>query len=148
MPPEDAEEPVADDEVLYRRVSDKSGWYDPSLDRPVAWQAFRPNKQDIDGISVWRAKFYKSPEQVAKIAAQANRQYFLLVVRVGTLRLAGVTVLPTPSRAGSGHATLANLCAEKYQRNRDDVRELAERIARDLVDDVEGPFGPFDVTEG
>jgi len=148
MPPEDAGEPVADDEVLYRRVSDRSGWYDPSLDRPIAWEAFRPNERDLDGISLWRARSYESPERVARIGAKANRQYFLLVLRAGTLRSVGATMLPTPSPAGPGHVTLANLSAIEYRRDRNAVRELAESIAHDLVEDVEGPFGPFDVTEG
>ena len=114
----DGSEPIADDEIVYRRVSDTSGWYDPNSDRPVAWAAFRPNEKDLDGISVWRAK-YKSPAEVAATQARPERRYFILVLRAARLRESGIEVKPSPQLGGPGHATLANLNKEQYERDRD-----------------------------
>ena len=61
----DGTEPIADDEIVYRRVSESSGWFDPTRDL-VAWEAFRPNAKDTNGISVWRAK-HKSASTVAAL---------------------------------------------------------------------------------
>jgi hypothetical protein len=142
MSPGDGSEPIADDEVVFRRISDRSGWYNPSLDRPVAWEAFRPNENDVRGLSVWRAKYISAPEAAAR-GARPGRRYFVLRMRVGRLRTAGVQVEPSPAEGGPGHATLANLTASAYRDRRDAIREVAEQIATSLIESVDGPFGPF-----
>lgn len=142
MPNEAGEEPVADDEILFRRVSEASGWYDPTSDRPVAWLAFKPNENDVSGLSVWRAK-YRSAAETATIGAQPGRRYFVLALRAGELRRVGVSIVPSPGEGGVGHVSLSNLNAIQYRENKDAMRNLAERIACEIVDRVDGPFGPF-----
>jgi len=146
MPTRDRDEPISDDEIVYRRVSEKSGWYDSASDLPVAWEAFRPNRNDLRGLSVWRAR-YRTTEEVAETGAKPGRRYFILCLRVRPLREAGVVVEPSPEDGGPGHASFVNMNASTYQQDRDSMRELAEKIAGDLVERVEGPFGPFDVRE-
>jgi hypothetical protein len=144
MPIGDGSEPITDDEIVYRRVSEKSGWYNP-IDRSIAWEAFRPNKKDTEGVSVWRAK-YKSTAQVAAIQARSEGRYYVIALLAGKLRLAGVTLEPTPIY-GLGHASLVNLNTEHYATRKNAVRELANLIAAELVESVEGPFGPFPAGE-
>ncbi len=142
-----ADEGISDDEFVYRRVSMESGWYDPSLELRVAWLAFRPNENDVGGISVWRAK-YKSPREVARIAPRPGHHYYVLVLNAGRLREAGVELHPSPEDGGPGHASLINLSAEHYRSNKDAVRALAETIRTSLIEQVKGPFGPFDTDLG
>ncbi len=140
----DGSEPVTDDEVVFRRASKRSGWYDPESDRPYAWVAFRPNKEDMRGLSVWRRK-YKTAEQSAAVRAKPGERYFIFRLRVARLREAGIVVEPTPLDGGPGHASLVNINTSAYQQNKNSVRELAEKIAGNLIERVDGPFGPFEI---
>ena len=65
---ENAPEPIADDELLYRRVPKL--WY--ARDSGIMSEAFAPHKlNDATGLSVARAK-YKSVEDAAKGRAGNN----------------------------------------------------------------------------
>ena len=145
MTRDDGSEPLADDEIVFRRVTEKSGWYKPESGRPLAWLAFRPNQNDVDGLSVWREKYYKTAKQAAATGAMPGRRYFVVSLRVAQLRQAGIVVEPSPEDGGPGHASLVNVNASAYAENSNSVRGLAEKIASDLIERVEGPFGPFDV---
>lgn len=58
-------ETIADDELLYRRVPESTGWYDPATG-VLDSRTFAPHKtNDATGLSVSRAK-YKSIEEAAK----------------------------------------------------------------------------------
>jgi hypothetical protein len=140
MTVEAGNEAVADDEIVFRRISDASGWYDPASDRPLAWLAFRPSRRDVDGISVWTSKF-KTAREVAAIGASHGKRYFVVSLRVQRLRVAGVVVKASPELGGVGHASLTNLSTEDYTKNKDRVREMAEVIVRQLVENIDGPFG-------
>ena len=47
----DGSEPIADHEILYRRIPAASGFYDPLVDPNPSPLAFRPTKQDTTGVS-------------------------------------------------------------------------------------------------
>lgn len=79
------------------------------------------------------------------MGTKPNHRYFMLGCRVSRLRQAGVVVEPSPEDGGPGHASLVNMNTSAYQQNKNAVRELAEKIASDLIERVEGPFGPFEV---
>ncbi|MCC7290573.1 MAG: hypothetical protein IT449_00765 [Phycisphaerales bacterium] len=144
----DACDPIADDEIVLKHVTERSGWYDPSREVPVKWEAFRPNANDVNGKSVWRAK-YKTADEVARLATRfSNRKdhrYFVMSLRVGDLRRIGIQVAATPDEGQGelGHASLSNLNVAEYESHQDTFRALAERICRELILCVSGPFGPF-----
>ena len=73
MSPGDGSEPVADDEIVFRRVTEKSGWYNPESERQFAWEAFRPNANDVRGLSAWREK-YKKAEPAATVRAYPGKR--------------------------------------------------------------------------
>jgi hypothetical protein len=148
MNPAEGNEPLSDDEIVYRRVSDKSGWYQPASERPIAWVAFKPNSYDLTGLSVWRAK-YLTAEQAAE-HQKPNKRFYILSLNVGRLRQAGVDVVSSVKEGGIGHASLITLNYTDYQHDtiqKNRLRELAERIAAELVERVDGPFGPFESPE-
>ena len=131
-------QPIADEELLYRRVPDSTGWFDQATGilKP---EAFGPYKQrDLTGISVTRAKF-KSIEQAAQ--GQQGKSYFVAVLCVGDLRNAKYTVKQQPNLPGGydiSHAELPDLNAGNYKATEtlERQRELAEKLCLR----VEGPF--------
>lgn len=132
-------EPIADEELLYRRVPASTGWFD-QVSRILKPEAFGPHKErDRTGISVTRAKF-KSIEQAAQ--GQPGKLYFVAVLRVGDLRKANFIVKSQPNVPGGydiSHAELPQLNAGNYKATEtlERQRELAEKLCLR----VEGPFG-------
>jgi hypothetical protein len=61
----DGSEPVADHEILYRRIPATSGFYNPHIDPNPSPLAFRPTQLDTTGLSLSRAK-YKTLEQAGQ----------------------------------------------------------------------------------
>ena len=125
------------------RISIQATSFDPGEEIRELQHASR----DVGGISVWRAK-YKTPKEAARIAPRRGHRYYVLVLNAGRLREAGVEVHPSPEDGEPGHASLINLSAEHYRSNKDAVRALAETIRTSLIEQVEGPFGPFDTDLG
>jgi hypothetical protein len=56
MPGQNGTELITDDELQYRRISEKSDYYHPQTDHPIDADAFMPRRYDVDGISLYRAK--------------------------------------------------------------------------------------------
>ncbi|NQT41348.1 MAG: hypothetical protein HQ581_27920 [Planctomycetes bacterium] len=134
MPADDGTEPIADEELLYRRIP--AAWYDPDVDPSVALDAFRPRKDDVTGLSICRAK-YKSAEEAAA-SERPGKIYFIAVLRAGDLRRCGMEVVPRPLEGDPGHAEISSL---NYRRRRDkNVIEWKKLLAHDLALRVEGPF--------
>lgn len=131
-------DPIADDEILYRRISASADppWLDP-VTKEVNANAFAPHKKnDTTGLSVWRAK-YKSKEQAAQGPA---KRYYLAELRAGDLRANGIAVVPQPHIQDGydiAHAELPDLNAS----NRKDSRTIErQRILAKNVLEVVGPF--------
>ncbi len=132
MPPPPGHEPVADDEILYRRVPVSRNWYSPASG--LSPQAFDPRDDEHTGISIDRAK-YKSLTEVA--AGKSKQGYFVAVFRAGDLRARGIQVLPSPESNDPGHAELPQLTCH----NRDQVESLERQsLLTALPISVEGPF--------
>lgn len=135
MPNPDGSEPIADDEILYRRIPESTGWYQPKLDKPVARHAFRPNKSDVDGISLWRAT-YVSIEQAAQ--GKPGKRYYVALLEAGELRKYGIDVVPDVEGSLPGHAVIPKLHHEDQKS--DAVLEATELLANRLCLGVKGPF--------
>lgn len=134
---DDKIEPIADEEVLYRRVPVSTGWYD-SESGSLKPQAFEPHKRnDITGLSISRKK-YKSIEEAAR--GRPGKSYYVAVLRAADLRKNEITIVPRPDVPGGydpGHAEIPNLNAG----NRKEARTIElQRILVELCLQVEGPF--------
>jgi hypothetical protein len=127
------QEPVGDDELVYRRVPVSCAWY---LDGILSPDAFDPRPADVDGLSVYRASFV-TMEQAAQ--GPSKHGYYLAVLAVGGMRAQGIRVEPDdPDGTNPGHAKLPDLNAQDRRTTR--VKEFKEVLARTLVLRVEGPF--------
>jgi hypothetical protein len=103
MAADDGTEPVADDEVLYRRIPVSTGWY---ADGRLSPEAFDPRPDETTGISIYRKK-YKSLEEVAR--GKSKKGYYVAEFRASDLRRHGVEVEPRPLPDDPGHAELPDL---------------------------------------
>jgi hypothetical protein len=132
---------INDDEIVYRRIPANPEFYDPAQECPVAWVNFKPNKNDLGGISIWRAKF-KSPKQVVDDARKPGRQYYVAHLRIAELRAPPccITIEPSEQEGGIGHASLVTLNYHAYRSDKNRITELAEFIARNLCTSIIGPI--------
>lgn len=133
MPHPDETDPVADDELLYRRVPVSKGWYASGGLSP---EAFLPRRDEDTGISVFRAK-YKTLDDAAH--GRSKQGYYVAVFRAGDLRRAGIEVAAAPLVDEPGHAELTDLTCHN--------RHLPESIERQRILatsylEVKGPFLP------
>lgn len=134
MPSPAEYEPVSDDERLYRRVPVSKGWIDEYGVRP---DAFEPRADDSTGLSVYRARFV-SVEDAAK--GLSKRGYYVLEMRAGDLRAAGIDVVPMPHDDLPGHAEIPSLA---YEVNESELSiQQRELLADRLVRAIHGPFVP------
>lgn len=140
MPKLDDSEPIADDELLYRRIPVSQHWYHPGEPDELEAEAFKPRKSgnapDTTGLSLVRAKFYQSPSEVGRSA----KGFLVAVLKTGDLRKAGIVVEPRPDAATPGHVELPQLRADNQKST--DCRELMQKLAQSLWLSVEGPFYP------
>jgi hypothetical protein len=132
MPAADESEPISDDEILYRRVPISMEWIDP---HGVSAEAFAPRKEDHLGLSVFRAKFLPLEEAARGSSKQG---YYVLELRAGDLRGAGIDIVPAPIADKAGHAEIPAL---KYERPESDASlEIRQLLADRLVRKIHGPF--------
>jgi hypothetical protein len=128
----DEADPIADSELLYRRIPAIAGYYDPQVADKPSPQAFRPRPYDATGLSFWRAK-HKTIEEVAR--GQPGRAYYVAIVKAADLRNHGMTIVP---RGDPGHAEIPELT---YETRKDDrALEFQKLLAAELCLEVTGPF--------
>jgi len=125
---QDGTEPIADDELLFRRVP--RAWYPP-----LSPQAFAPHRtNDITGLSIARAK-YKSIEDAAY--GQPGKSYYVAVLQASDLRASQIEIAARPIEGDPGHAELPAL--NSADRKSDRTQELQHLLVQ-LTLRVEGPF--------
>lgn len=126
-------EPVADDELLYRRVPSKLPFYDPQADPPVSPEAFKATKDDVSGLSASRAK-YTNPEQAARHGR--GSEYHIAVLRAGDLRKLGLDIVPKPEPDDPGHVEIPGLRRELIKTTEVDRLRISKEVCREVL----GPF--------
>lgn len=131
---------IGDEELLYRKVSVNSGWYDPQKNE-LKPEALKPRKDDISGISFDRAKseshsVFRSMEEVAK--GPSPNGYYVAVFRASELRAHGLTIRADPLPENTGHALLVDITY--HNRKEALTQEIMVLMAHKLVQSVEGPF--------
>ena len=133
------EEPIADDEILLRRIPVSTGWYNPSTGTLYS-QAFDPHRtNDTTGLSLSREK-YKSVQDVA--TGPSKMGYYVARLLARQLRSAGIEIVPRPNMESgydAAHAELPDL--NSANRKEDLTIERMEALSS-LKIEVLGPFVP------
>lgn len=134
----EGEEPIGDDELIYRRIPVNTGFYNVEA-REVSRNAFSPSPRDTTGVSVSRSK-YSTAEEAAQ-EGSAGKQYYVAVLNAKEMKDAGIELTPKPDlgdgKFSAAHAELPQL---NISRKKDsETQERMEKL-RSLVIRVEGPF--------
>jgi hypothetical protein len=130
---QDGSEPVADDELLYRRIPVSKGWYD---EEGLSAEAFDPRPDEGSGISIYRAK-YITLEKAAQ--GMSKKGYWVAVLRAGDLRQHGIRIEPRPEPDDPAHAELPDLTC--HNRDSAEALERQQRLV-ELCLRVDGPILP------
>jgi hypothetical protein len=137
--PSPGTEPIADDEVLYRRIPVSTDWYAGGVVSP---DAFHPRNDEFTGISISRAKYYESVTVAAR--GPSKRGYYVASLRASQLREHGIEPVPRPildsDPPDPGHAELP--CLTAGNRRTDQALEYKLRLAS-LCFEIQGPFPPI-----
>ncbi len=137
---------IDDDEILHRRISVKSKWYDKLKSPKPVQEAFKPHPtDDPDGLSLSRAKSSKHPLFLnAREFAAGGRSsdgYFIACLRVRDLRHHSIVIVASPiPDTDPGHIHLPQLNSEN--RKSSEVKSLSKLLADELTIEVLGPFPP------
>jgi hypothetical protein len=123
-------------------------YYNPSLPTPMLALAFRPNKQDNDGISLYR-EFFLTVDRLAGSARKPAEFYVVARFRAADLFAMGLSLLPTQEEGDlPGHVVVPELTWAAYQdppRRRwlaEINRELAVLASRDIITEFQQSTDP------
>lgn len=120
---------------MLRRIPNAPDYFKGSLADPITPQAFRPNKNDTDGISLYR-ELFTSAEELA--ATGKNGDCYVARIAVADLIELGLAVVPSVVRNGLlGHVLIpemnSQLKGDARLRCKDLQVELARLAGRDIV---------------
>jgi hypothetical protein len=132
----DEHEPVEDSEFVYRRIP--GVFFDAGLPVPVQREAFRPNANDTNGLSVFRACFAQPTDTLFNLDPTRAKDYYVARISVRSLRDLGLSVTPDPLPGGPvGHAVLPELNWAAYRAQKEIWKaillELAKLASADIV---------------
>jgi hypothetical protein len=121
-------EPVEDSEFVYRRIH--ANFYDAALAIPIGPEAFRPTRNDVSGISVFRARF-AGPTDTLPLDPEKAKTYYVAQLLVGDIHRLGLMVVPEPVFTGpSGHAVIPELSWQAYQTDKKRLKPIQHELAR------------------
>jgi hypothetical protein len=129
---DDGSEPIDPTEILYRRIP--AVWATSPFPSPLA---FTPRPEDIEGLSVYRAKYVRSIDEIALNPRGAV--YCVATLLAKNLMDAGIAIVPSPDRTSNkpGHA---HLPAINYnQRKTPQAVNFINLLATKLCT-IHGPF--------
>jgi hypothetical protein len=125
-------------ESILRRIPPNPDHYNPSLDPPISAFSFRPNKNDVDGISLYREHF-TSVEALANSGRKPP--YIVARLNASDIFALGLSLDPTPGEGDlPGHVVIPELSVSAYQNNRPFVREMNLKLAKLASGDVLAHF--------
>jgi hypothetical protein len=115
------------DGSVLRRIH--KNFYKEGLELPIQLEAFRPTKDDLDGLSVFLAA-EATPEQTLAVVPPAKRPlYYVASIPIQDLRQLGLTLLPHPIEEAPGHAVIPEMNLETYNRDKAAGKELQKKLA-------------------
>jgi len=125
-----AENPVSNDEILFRRVPETF------MCNGLSFQAFMPNKTDSTGISLSRSSFFADDPVRFASTGRIGKKYYVARLIAAGVRSLGLEVVPRPEPDNPGHAEIPDL---NHSQTRTIKKQLAPALANAVLS-VEGPF--------
>lgn len=124
----DQHDPIEDDEFLLRRVLRE--YVDTNLAQPVQREGFRPTKDDVDGISVFRERFV-APSVVATAGRRGPTGYYVVRLRARDIRALGLSVRPNVmDNQLPGHSLIPEINHPASRNDSETSKELQRKLAK------------------
>jgi hypothetical protein len=121
-------EPVDGNEFVYRRIHPR--FHKPDLAVPVLFEAFRPNRNDTTGLSLFRALFAQPMDCLPRDAAKSTG-YLVARLLVSDLHDLGLSIHPQPDPSGpAGHAVIRELSIANYENDKVRWRPILLALAK------------------
>ena len=127
--------PLAADELLYRRLPANPNYRNPATGFPLEL-AFQPTPADTDGLSLSRERVGPAG---AAATGRADREFFVATLRVADLTALGLTVVPDRD----DHVVITDLTHDRRQSRDPATKEQLAAIYGRLVQAVIDVAGPF-----
>ncbi|HTU89621.1 MAG TPA: hypothetical protein VMF69_05950 [Gemmataceae bacterium] len=125
----DEQEPVQDDEFVYRRIP--RIFFDSAIAPPIRREAFRPTHNDTTGLSVFRAAFLRPEDALAHVDPAKRSDYYVVRLAVADLRALGLTLVANPDPNGPpGHALIPELSWPAYQADKARWKPILFELAK------------------
>jgi hypothetical protein len=125
--------PVPDEEFVLRRIH--KNHVDPGPPLAVGLAAFRPTRDDTEGLSVYRVK-HVSPADV-DASGRKPGEYYVARLSVHRLRRLALSVIEDEQPHGpAGHALIPELSLSAYLQDKQKSRELQMRLAELAGQDI------------
>lgn len=119
-------------EKVLRRIPSYPQFYDPLSSLPITASAFRANKHDTTGISLFRC-YFATPTEVSAAGRNPNT-YYVARVPLQAFSSLGLTVVPAPTYDGPrGHSVVPELA---YNLDKKREKECAVALARIASADI------------
>lgn len=125
-------DPLHPDEIVYRRIP-RNCLPRPKHESIPAWVAFRPNDDDLTGLSLSREE-HESIEQAAQ--GMPGKRYHVARMRVRDLNEVGLSVIADEPETNPGHAIIPELSLGAYRANRKKCKALANLIVSSIAEIV------------
>jgi hypothetical protein len=128
-------DPAAANEFILRRIH--KNHCDLSQPIPVSREAFRPSRDDADGLSVFLERPDVTPAEIAA-AGRKPGEYYVVRISVQALQDLQLTLRPDELPGGpAGHHVVPELSLTAYQANKQRLKdvqlELAKLSSKDIV---------------
>ncbi|MBI3412067.1 MAG: hypothetical protein HY040_27365 [Planctomycetes bacterium] len=131
----DEHDPVDDGEFVYRRIH--RSFFLASALIPIQFPAFRPNANDLTGISVFRAALAQPTDTLGNIQHDKIVEYYVSRLHVRELQKLGLSVVPEPLPTGPpGHAVIPELNWPSYRQHKQRWKPIIVELVRLASADV------------
>jgi hypothetical protein len=113
------------DRYVFRLIP--KAWYKADRPIPFEWLAFKPNDDDDDGVSVYRAELI-TPGQLDALGRKPGT-YYVARLSVQALRSLNLSIVSTAGPL-PGHAVIPELRRAAYEVNKQALKELMLELAK------------------
>ena len=128
----DETDPIELDETLLRRIPNNPEFVNESLELPVIRLAYKPQRLDTDGLSVFRELFTSAQEIVDQ--GTNVKGYYVAALSAGRVVEIAGPVIPDPLPAGPrGHSLIPSICVATKDATSAEQLELARLASENLV---------------
>jgi hypothetical protein len=123
LPLKSEEEEISQAEWLIRLV-----WC-TKCQSPLRSEAFKPNKNDVDGLSLFREECLPGPEFVLQAVREHTRDFYgIWKWPLSDFHKAGLILKPTKAQV-PGHVSVTNLTPADWEKDRDSLKAKLEQLA-------------------